>query len=203
MHYFSKWVTSRLSHWGSLSLENVIQFNVTQNGLQTFCSNCVSNSTVVSLQPSPPSALHCLTFQPTAHITHILKDLPPTLNAFFWAVSFSMICLLALNQPFTSFSRQISLVIFDTICFSLSNVWWATSCSTQTCTSCYSVVIFNQVQITTTWLLPFLSMVLLNLWCLSSEVSGMLQPGFSWSSNNVSSGIVSGCQCIILLNIEY
>lgn len=39
-----------------------------------------------------------------------------------------------------------------------------------------------------TWLLQFLVLVLLNLCSLSSNISGMLQPGSSWSLNNATSG---------------
>lgn len=40
-----------------------------------------------------------------------------------------------------------------------------------------------------TWLLQFSFLVLLNFCCLSSDISGMLQPGSSWSLNNATSGL--------------
>lgn len=43
--------------------------------------------------------------------------------------------------------------------------------------------------------------ILLDLWCLSSEVSRKLQPGSSWPLNSASSSLVSGCQCIVLVDI--
>lgn len=122
------------------------------------------------------------------YLTYFQKELPPALNIFVClTVFFSGIHLFPLTQPSTSFSRQLSWVGLDIVCLSLNSSWWAVSCFTQTYASCCSFEIFNHVQINI-WLLQFSFLVLLNHCCLSSDISGMLQPGSFWFLNNATSG---------------
>lgn len=106
-------------------------------------SNCFLNSTVVSLQPSPPSAINRLTFQTTPQPYLLSERTSSTLKHFCFFYSFLLWdILIALKSASTSFSRQISWVGFDMVCLSLNSAWWAVSCSTQTCASCCSLEIF-------------------------------------------------------------
>lgn len=154
-----------------------------------YCSNCFLNSTVcVSLQPSPPSAIHCLTFQ-TTPLPYLLSERTSSSPKHFCLFDCFLLwdTLISLNSAFY-FILQAAILSWLRHCLPFSQLfWWAVSCFTQTYASCCSFEIFNHVQINI-WLLQFSFLVLLNHCCLSSDISGMLQPGSFWFLNNATSG---------------
>lgn len=126
------------------------KFNVAQRGPQTYCSSHLLNRTVVSLfnQALPLLFTASLPRLPQ-NLTNFLKDLPSTLNTFLDCFLLTNM-LISLKSAFY-FILQAGILSQLWHCLPFSSVWQAASCSAQTCTSRYSVEIFNHLP-NTTWL---------------------------------------------------